>query len=597
MKLIRIMLAAVAAMTAMSCLDTVDDTGFTPETPEISFGEESLSIEKNGGELTVMLNSNLPWRVKSSASWVTPSVTYASEGCEIVLTIQKNRLRESRTAVLTAYVTDDAKASLTIVQDPAEASEAITYHVKSDGDPLSDGGSWETATTLATALYNAGDGDKLLLAAGTYTPAALLTGGKDEQEKTFEIHSNFTMEGGYPADAVTGAVADHTAHETILSGAISGTVNAYHAMVVTAPASDDAKVVLRNLTISGGSTHTVHEDKILTIGDSSFDHSVAGGVFIGSGCNVEMENCRVTGNKGFNTAGIHILQYADVVMRNCTVIGNTATGNGGGVWNQGAVLRMYDCTISDNQANLAAGLYSIDHKATKCKSVNRLYNCTVSGNRCAQYGAGAYLRARTDAVFVNCTITGNVSGQKGGAIMTNGESGALNVYCALINTTVTDNKLDGDSKYGAGLFQHNVLSRIVNYNSIIAGNMAGTTVSDIEKDASVTDVILSYRSVTGTVVTDETATAVAGKTFNVASMLGSFDLYGNSLTKCFPLIGSDNPAVTGGYSPPELVALFADYTPFDADWYVEVEPAMLALDQTGASREGTTSMGSCLQLN
>lgn len=594
MKSIRTIFAAIAAMTLMSCLDTIDETGFTPETPAISFAQENLTVEKNGGEITVMLNSNLPWRVKCDASWVTPSVTYAQEGCEITLTVQKNRLREERSAVLTAYITDDAQARLTLVQAPAEASESITYHVKTDGDPLSDGGSWETATTLATALYNAGDGDIILLAAGTYTPAALLTGGAEENEKTFEIHSNFTMEGGYPADAVTGAVADFQANETILSGVISATANAYHTVVVTAPASDAGKVVLRNLTISGGSTHTVHEDKILTIGDSSFDHSVAGGIYIGAFAEVDMENCRVTGNKGFNTAGIHILQYADVTMRNCTVSGNTATGNGGGIWNQGAVLRMYDCTVSDNQANLAAGLYSIDHKATKCKSVSRLYNCTISGNRCNQYGAGAYLRARTDAVFVNCTFTGNVAGQKGGAIMTNGESGSTNVYCVLINTTVTGNRLDADSKYGAGLFRHNMLSNIVNYNSIISGNTADSAVSDIEKDASVTEATLSYRSVAGTSVTDETATVVSGLVFNSSAMLGAFDYCNGSLTKCFPLIGSDNPAVSNGYAPSEIAALFAGYAPFDPSSQVEVETAYLSVDQTGASREGTSSIGSCL---
>lgn len=585
MKSIRIMLAAVAAMTVVSCLNTIDESGFTPEVPEISFSEESFSIEENGGEIKVMLNSNLPWRVRSDASWVTPSVTYASAGCEIVLTVQKNRLREERRATLTAYITDDAEAYLTIVQDPAEASEAITYHVKTDGDPRSDGGSWETATTLSTALYNAGDGDKILLAAGTYTPVALLTGGSEEQEKTFEMHSNFTLEGGYPADAATGATADHQANETILSGVINASVSAYHTMVISAPASSDSKVILRNLTISGGSTHTVHEDKMLTVGDSSFDHSVAGGIYIGVSSKVEMENCRITGNKGFNTAGIHILQYADVTMRNCSVTGNSATGNGGAIWNQGAVLRMYDCTVSDNSANLAAGLYSIDHKSTKCQSVSRLYNCTISGNRSVQYGGGAYLRARTDAIFVNCTFTGNVAGQKGGAIMTNGESGTTNVFCTLINSTVVDNKLDADSKYGAGLFQHNTLSNIVNYNSIIAGNTADGVASDIGRDSSVPDPILSYRCAVGSAVTDATATNVSGLTFNHSSMLGVFDYYGASLTKCFPLTGSANPAATGGYSPSEMAAEFAD---------ADIETTYFSVDQTGASREGTASMGSCL---
>lgn len=189
-------------------------------------------------------------------------------------------------------------------------------------------------------------------------------------------------------------------------------------------------------------------------------------------------------------------------------------------------------------------------------------------------------------MFVNCTVTGNVAGQKGGAIMTNGESGTTNVFCTLVNTTVTGNRLDADSKYGAGLFQHNTLSSIVNYNSIISGNTADGVASDIGRDSSVPDPILSYRCVVGFAVTDETATNVSGLVFNHSSMLGAFDYHGGSLTKCFPLAGDANPAATNGYSPAEMTVKFAGEDILETEYF--------SVDQTGASREGTASMGSCL---
>ena len=204
----KIMVILAAALAFAGCLQSVEDnTGFTPQTPSISFSEEVMEVENAGGEISLQLNSNLPWRVKTDATWLTISKENGLEGGTIIVTAAKNRLREIREGVVTAWVTEDYKAYITIRQAAASASESFTYYVKTDGNGTADGLSWENATTLPTALELVGEGDKICLAAGTYTPVALISGGETEKERTFEIHSNFTIEGGYPADAATGAVA------------------------------------------------------------------------------------------------------------------------------------------------------------------------------------------------------------------------------------------------------------------------------------------------------------------------------------------------------------------------------------------------------
>ena len=561
-------LMTVGAVTG--CLNQIDETGFTPETPAISFAEESMSIEKGGGELTITLNSNLPWRIKSSVAWVSIPVTNGNEGGEITVKIARNRLREERTAILTAWITEDSKAEMTIIQAPAEASESITYHVKADGDGLASGASWEEATTLPTALDAAGDGDVILLAAGTYTPVALISGGEAEEEKTFDIHSNFTIEGGYPADAVTGAVADPS-NETILSGNL-GTTQAYHVVVVSAVKNDANKVVLKNLTIQDGKGHSKNKEIYRYAGESTFDAGEGAGLCIGVS-NVEMTNCRITENSGAYAGGCIIAYGANVVFDKCTFNANSVTGNGGGIWNEGDVI-MYDCTVSNNRADLAcAGYYGVGGKS-------RIYNSSFIGNdntKGGKLGGGAYLRegnARgADAVFVNCTFADNKSGS-GGAIAIYGTS-AVGANAKLISCTITGNT----ATKGGGIWMNNQTPTATIYNCIISANSTeieyGGTAQASESQVS------KQISIIGSALLNSEGSAVSGWSFNASTMLGSLDYWHNSLTKSFALVESaDNPAVDQGMSASELSTL--------ADEIADCEASLAAKDQNGQERTRKT---------
>lgn len=551
-----IMLAAAFIMAG--CLKSIDDTGFDPKNPNISFSEENLSIDQNGGELKVMINSNLPWRITSDAAWLTVSEESGLEGKELVLTVAKNRTRKERIATLTAWIIADQPIKMTVTQDPTPAGESFTYYVKVDGDGLAEGFTWETATTLASAMEKAADGDKICVAAGTYTPITLIPGGETEEERTFEIHSNFTIEGGYPADAATGAVADPANNETILDGVGS----AYHVVVVSA-AKDNTPAVLKNVTITGGRTHTVNQQTYRQAGENLVDVGVGGGLNIGK-ANFVMENCKVIANAAALAAGCYISPNAEVTFRQCVFQNNSADSNGGGIWNAGGTLYMYDSVVAQNTCGQqAAGYYSIDSGGTI--TVSRIYNTLFLENDCTQKnekrsGGALYIRAGSDAVFVNCTITGNKAGW-GAAISGHGtgQEAAKLSNTTFFNCTITGNHANNG---GGGLFAYNVGAQITAYNCIVSGN----TSSGIAAESGVMDGVDANRvlvknSVLGSSLVDAAGGPVGGWGFST-SMLGELGYYDNSLTKCFPLVaGADNPAVDQGLSNADLQAIAGGFSP------------------------------------
>ena len=547
-----------ASFVMAGCLKSIDDTGFDPQTPNISFSEENLSIDQNGGELKVQLNSNLPWRVTSDAAWLTISEENGLEGKELVLTVAKNRTRKERIATLTAWIIADKPVKMTVSQDPTPAGESFTYYVKVDGDGLAEGFTWETATTLASAMEKAADGDKICVAAGTYTPITLIPGGETEEERTFEIHSNFTIEGGYPADAVTGAVVDPANNETILDGVGS----AYHVVVVSA-AKDNTPAVLKNVTITGGRTHTANQQTYRQAGENLVDIGLAGGIYIGK-ANFVMENCKVIANAAALAAGCYISPNAEVTFRQCVFQNNSADSNGGGIWNAGGTLYMYDSVVAQNTCGQqAAGYYSIDSGGTI--TVSRIYNTLFLENDCTQKnekrsGGALYIRAGSDAVFVNCTITGNKAGY-GAAISGHGtgQEAAKLSNTTFFNCTITGNHANNG---GGGLFAYNVGAQITAYNCIVSGNTSsGIAAESGAMDGVDANRVLVKNSVLGSSLVDATGGPVGGWGFST-SMLGELGYYDNSLTKCFPLVVSaDNPAVDQGLSNADLQAVAAGFNP------------------------------------
>lgn len=572
--------ACGAALLLTACLGGADSSGFDPETPQIAFESQSVTIETLGGDFEVALLSNLPWRVKCDVPWISLATINGPGNGSVQFSVARNRTSEERTGIITAWITDDSTAQLVLTQQPADVAENFIYFVKTDGDALASGLSWDEATTLSTAIEMAGDGDVICLAAGTYTPVALIPGGESQEERTFEIHSNFTLEGGYPADASEGAQPDPAANETVLSGNL-GSISAYHVVIVTAAKSAQHRATLKNLTISDGVGMSVNGALTRSVNGSSFDAGQGGGLVVGYS-NLDVIDCRITDNEACHAGGVDMRQGSEVSFVRTTIANNAASTNGGGIWNEGGTVYMDGCTISGNTSGgQCGGYYSIDAGGTR--TVSRISNTTFADNdntrtTANRSGGAAYIRAGSDAVFTNCTFTGNKAGY-GGAIASHGASASNTSSTMCISCTFTNNSA---TTGGGALLVYNNYADIVVHNSIISGNAGPAESLDTGLISGVeTQHLKIYASIVGSGLLDKDGSAASGGwSFSASTMLGELGYYAGGPTRTYPLVVSDtNPAVGQGLTVNELKDLAASCSP-------AVDAGIVAADQNGTPRGG-----------
>ena len=358
----------IVAICAGSCLRDFEDTSFVPEKLDMSWSEPSMTVTKDATSFEVTLHSNLPWMIKPSVSWLSVSPDRGTADAVITVKVAKNRTVEDRSGYLRAIVTADQFSDFPITQGKNDSSGgSVTYYVKADGNPEASGLSWTNATTLTNAFDLAGDGDAIYVAAGLYSPQAFLEGTDetDQADRTFQIHSNFTLQGGFPAnadDATFDPVAhyDPSVNVTTLSGTLDGGKNAYHVVVVSAAKVEGQKAVLKGFTITGGSTSD-EKEVFFTAGGNTFYRGYGAGINVGASV-LDIEDCVITGNvANLNAAGAYFYVNSQVSMTDCRVVSNETKGNAGGVWNCGGTLYMNRCSISDNiAAGQCAGFYSIN---------------------------------------------------------------------------------------------------------------------------------------------------------------------------------------------------------------------------------------------
>lgn len=550
--------AACAALGA--CQDFSDDTAFTPETPELSFVETSITAEKATKDYELSIKSNLPWRIECDKDWVSFDPSYGPGDATITVTVAANRTLDERTATISAYVIKGENVTLPVTQAAASASDLAThYYVKTDGSADKDGLTWETATTLANAIDQAMNGDVIHVAAGSYVPSVPLTGMKTALDNTFEIHSNFSMIGGYPADAAEGAVADPVANETILDGDHA----VCHVVAVTAAKMNGMKASLDGFTIKNGSSQFGSVGST-TIGGVKFYQSYGAGIFIGN-ATVDILNCKIVENTDIRMGAIRVDAGAEALFDNCVVADNatksTAAYNGGCLWADGAkLLRINNCTFNNNKTS-GVGICMYIFGDTGGKTNVLISNTTISNNSVnpehatkngggiAVYGTAA---KPSKAVIVSCTIAGN--------------------------TTVTVGN-------GAGLQQVAVGGAIEVYNTLISGNTTDGAADDVAwfKDAS----YKVANSIIGGTVYNADGMAVAGAAFDPASMLSPLGDNGGATKTCV-LLGDANPARQYGMSASELKILGETLDPAFGE-------AVSAIDQTGASRTGKTVIGAVVK--
>ena len=557
--------------------------GFSPQDPEISFSQQELRVANEVDTIEVDVQANLPWRIKSDANWITLIKANGTAGEKAKIAIQRNRTVTERTATIIAYITSDAQSEILLVQNAGDPLPDITRHfyVKATAIAANDGLSWTNATTLDAALDNAVSGDIIHVAAGTYVPGQMITGGTVSEDKTFEISQNVQLVGGYPASATNGAVPDPAVNKTILSGQM-GSGQAYHVVAVTAPKATDKKVVINGFTIEKGRAHTTNTT--ISINGTAVSKAYGGGVIV-AGSQVEFNKVIISDNEsGLHAAGMFITGSAHVTLKSSAVRNNTGltlTSNAGGIWNDGSELYMYDSEITGNKTGgVAGGLYAINTGRT---TFNYLFNVTIANNEVgstgntARTGAGIYARERSRFVIVNSTIYGNKNNGTafGAGISLYGVSSM-----DLVSSTVSANSGgEGNTATvgGSGIYNNPAHVNVLNiYNSIISGNIGS------QKEVGGTHSPKS--SVIGNEVFSANGDLVSGQSFDASTGFGSFGNYGG-FAETLPLNNTVNAAVSGGMSTLQLQILASNLA-LDHTYFV--------IDQNNKTRSGKTVMGAAL---
>ncbi len=265
------------------------------------------------------------------------------------------------------------------------------YFVKASATGTNDGSSWDNAfTKLQDALSIAKDGDKILVAAGTYRTESNL-----DRSNSFLITKKIEVYGGFTGDEeeITQEIIDDRdweTNETILSGDGNGddetdgdnSENSYHVVDI------ENEVLIDGFTIRDGNANGI-----------DFGQDLGGGIYT-----YEFEftfqpiptisNCKIINNSSETKAG-GIYIYYDGFIDHCLIAGNTAE-NGGGIY-QGdryGDLLITNTSICNNTAtDLGGGFNGFSYYSDNaCIASNTIIAFNKAGNS-SYRDIGGYISA------------------------------------------------------------------------------------------------------------------------------------------------------------------------------------------------------------
>ncbi len=378
--------------------------------------------------------------------------------------LTKFKLNGKRWAVQLALTTGLAllflAALLGGLQDvtPARADPGTLYVDGAIGSDDSDcSNPADPCATIGYALTQAGNGDEILVAAGTYTetldvfgnPLALRGGytisgtawlpqgetvidanGADSPVFTIGPGNNVTIEG------FTIQGANHVSDQGggfFINGAIviiSGTM------------------VCKNETANiGGGIAVVNSSSAVIVDTHLFSNTAGhggGGIMVDASAQAEITNVVIEHNSADYGGGIAVSGGASAYISGTRVISNTAESGGGvGIWNNGPVVVMANTIISDNYATDFGGLSMWEPGGTFTGT-----NLLVVDNRSGPGQAGCFsLWGISGGRLMNVTVSGNDSATgSGGAVVEGPVSGF-----PIVNSIFWGNGTDGANLWGTNL--------------------------------------------------------------------------------------------------------------------------------------------------
>jgi parallel beta-helix repeat protein len=320
------------------------------------------------------------------------------------------------TAAVVAGVLAVALALLAAGGEGAMAQGVIIY-VDADAPGADNGTSWEDAfLDLQDALDEAGTGDQIWVAEGTYRPTVEHGGEEygmsDDRFRSFQLENGVAIYGGFDPTVGhdTWLERDWQNHVTTLSGDLDGNdgpnfanndENCFHVFYHADDVALDSSAILDGFIIRGGNADFEDID----------EHYCGGGMINDYGASPALSNVTFADNwAGSAGGGIFNGSASAPTLTDCTFSRNSAF-RGGGMRNEGSAPTMTGCTFTRNQAEYGGGVSNDNASPT-------LTDCTFTLNEASSGGGMA--NANSSPVLSDSTFLGNTSGDDGGG-MVNGD--------------------------------------------------------------------------------------------------------------------------------------------------------------------------------
>jgi len=256
------------------------------------------------------------------------------------------------------------------------------------------------------------------------------------------------------------------------------------------PSPSPGPVILRNLTIQGGSNPSTETGgtscflggggvrnrsggaltlENVTIRNNTMQRNGGGVCHEGAGALVVLSSTienNIVSTPSFNGGGIFYDAIGSLTVQNSRVVSNTAQSNGGGIWCQASSLTVQNSTVLSNTAQQdGGGIFDNSSAAMTILNSNVLSNVART-----RTGGGVWTSGGTSLKqILTSTVAYNRAGLHGGGIYNNSSNG-LQIF----NSTVLSNTTDNGN--GGGIWSDRLLqidnSRVLS-NTANNGNGGG----------------------------------------------------------------------------------------------------------------------------
>jgi len=308
------------------------------------------------------------------------------------------------------------------------------HYVKSDGNDVNNGETWETAkATLTAAINDATFGNQVWVAAGTYKPSSAYSLTNSSRYYHFEMKNDVAIYGGFAGTESSLSERNISANVTILSGDIGivdvNTDNCYHVFYHPSGLGLTSTAILDGFTIKRGNAN------------SSAPHNYGGGIYNYSN-SPTIRNCTISDNAAASGGGNFNDNASNPSFINCLFSSNSAS-YGGGIYNYTSSRPAFiNCVFSSNSASVYGG-GMVNSGEGSASGNTTITNCTFSSNSASSYGGGMYNVNYLDHPTINNSIIWGNTASTGGKQIYIGSYTTLNYTC--ISNGTNDIGISGGS--------------------------------------------------------------------------------------------------------------------------------------------------------